>query len=387
VYVLGAGASRAIRPCAPLMKDLLPEALKILKRPGTNSAVSRIERVAAFVNDFFLDRLPDAPLAPDESPRLEDILSQLDLAIEEDRPLTGKYDIGSLRTIREDVVFAICGALRDRLDWHSDNEKEQAVRRRGDELLSKFLGRITPEDSIVSLNYDLVVDNALANKAAAEAGGVNYGIHVRFAQVKNSGDWRTVPYELPSQSAPVLYKLHGSLNWVYCPSCQQLDVTVRAKGALYVLEAARNFSCKECGTRYSPFVIAPTLLKTYHNSLLAQIWRHTEERISKADDIVFVGYSMPDADVQLRGMLTRAVFANRQRRSKTEGVHGLQIRVIGNSPPGCDTHKRYTRFFGAVAYEGAGFEGHICPESTDCNGHLGSARMPARSVDSVGREG
>jgi hypothetical protein len=92
VYILGAGASKAVLPDAPLMSELLPEALRILKSDA--SKAERTKRISDFIEDFY-------QLGPGKLPPLEDILSQLDLAIKEDRPLSNKYHLSSLRQLRK----------------------------------------------------------------------------------------------------------------------------------------------------------------------------------------------------------------------------------------------------------------------------------------------
>jgi hypothetical protein len=124
--------------------------------------------------------------------------------------------------------------------------------------------------------------------------------------------------------------------------------------------------CKDCTTKYEPLIITPTLLKTYDNTLLRLIWREAEDKISKADEVVFVGYSMPDADMQLRCMFKRALYANRNR-SHREGSGSCCIRVIGNERRsndqegnrGNDTEKRYRQLFGEIDYEPIGFKAYI----------------------------
>jgi hypothetical protein len=191
---------------------------------------------------------------------------------------------------------------------------------------------------------------------------VDYGLSVRYALDKP--DWpRPIAYNLlerPQQNTPPLYKLHGSLNWLYCPSCQQLDVTIGQKGVHYIYEEGRDFACPDCQGRYDPLIITPTLLKTYDNILLREVWRRAEDKVSKADEVVFIGYSLPDADVLLRCMLKRALFRNRNRQSEVRGRTGTyEISVVGNSPPYNETHERYIKQFGRVEYHADGFKGYI----------------------------
>jgi hypothetical protein len=128
VYILGAGASKAVIPTAPLMAQLLPEALQVLKQPIYSRGLwgDRVNRIEQFIDDFY-------QLNPGTLPNLEDILTQLDDAIVEGRPLSNKYNVPFLRILREDLVFAICEVLRAKLDYGEVS---------GEELIRRFIHRL-----------------------------------------------------------------------------------------------------------------------------------------------------------------------------------------------------------------------------------------------------
>jgi SIR2-like domain len=329
-----------------LMAQLLPDALQVLERPrySGGSWGERVASVKQFIDDFY-------HLHPGTLPNLEDILTQLDDAIGEGRPLSREYNVPFLRTLREDLVFAICEVLRIKLGF---GEK------RGRQLMQRFMQRLGPSDSILSLNYDIIVDNALSMRSGP-ALLVDYGLSARYAL--DNSHWRRAYHlaeGIQQNQTPPLYKLHGSLNWLYCPSCQQLDVTIGQKGVHYIYEEGSDVACPDCQSRYDPLIITPTLLKTYDNILLREVWRQAEDKVSKADEVVFIGYSLPDADVLLRCMLKRALFRNRNRWHDVQGeASACKIRVVGNSPTNSETHKRYIKQFGDVEYHADGFQSYI----------------------------
>jgi hypothetical protein len=344
VYVLGAGASKAVIPDAPLMAQLLPEALNLFDEDPLYSHKpwsDRVRRIKDFINDFY-------NLNPGTLPNLEDILTQLDDALIENRSLSKDYDLPTIRIIREDLVYTICEILRLRLD------DRQA---RGRHLMQQFMHKLGPNDSILSLNYDIIVDNALFQYRRARY--VDYGLSVRY--VLDEGKWER-SYESPvSQlNLPPLYKLHGSLNWLYCSSCQQLDITIYMKGVQLIYAPDTNVGCPDCRGHYDPLIITPTLLKAYNNIMLREAWRRAEDKISKADEIVFIGYSLPYADTHLRCMLSRALYKNRIRHGMVQGEpEKCKIHVVGMSPPYSETHERYIKLFGEVEYHSDGFQGYL----------------------------
>jgi hypothetical protein len=65
--------------------------------------------------------------------------------------------------------------------------------------------------------------------------------------------------------------------------------------------------CPICQTKLRPLLIAPTHLKNYRNPHIAQVWYETEQVLRKAERIVFVGYSLPDDDVEVVYVLKRSL--------------------------------------------------------------------------------
>ena len=170
-----------------------------------------------------------------------------------------------------------------------------------------------------------------------------------------------------------LLKLHGSLNWLYCPACRTIDVTPGLKGAVYIfrketLQHESPITCRECGVRYDPYIVTPTFLKNYGELYLSQIWQRAESRLSHASEIVFVGYSLPDADIILRTMLSRAMYRNRHLRKYDDGSLPASppVTVVDyvedydeHDEQKNKTYSRYKKLFGNVQYLPEGFERYV----------------------------
>lgn len=341
VFFFGAGSSKAIDEGAPLNDELLRGALGL-----SGPIIDRMERLKEFIKSFY--GLPD-----EELPALEDVLSQLDLAINEGRPLSSQYTLERLRELRETLVFGMAELLRVRLDNTSTSTPVD---------LYSFFVSATDDDCLVSLNYDIILDNEILSVKGDGTNGINYGVSVRYALLKDGSDWQFESYP-GGLIKPPLYKPHGSLNWIYCPICGKLDITKGIKGAAYLFDN-EQLRCRECSGRFEALIVTPTMFKTYNNSLLLDVWREVESKLSCADEIVFIGYSLPDADIQLRCLLTRAVFRNRSRNRPS----GPEVRVVGwdSRPPEhyyssepSETHKRYLRLFGKIDYDPTGFAEYV----------------------------
>jgi len=109
-----------------------------------------------------------------------------------------------------------------------------------------------------------------------------------------------------------LLKLHGSINWLVCRNCYKLYAQSDEILALSVLmEKSNQNDCNFCEhynrkNELSSSLITPTYIKNFERLHYKNIWREAFNEISEADKIVFIGYSFPEADYELRYLFKRA---------------------------------------------------------------------------------
>ncbi|MBI4244230.1 MAG: SIR2 family protein [Planctomycetes bacterium] len=176
-------------------------------------------------------------------------------------------------------------------------------------IYEKFIVKVKLIDySIISTNYDILIDNALT-----KAIGLNYGAKVRTTitgEFKISGLRRPGFYDVGisvNESDKLLLKIHGSLNWLYCPKCDEVDITVYEKGAERTLDGSYYCFDKKCTCRYEPLLITPTMFKNYENRFIKETWDYAEKELTNAENIVFVGYALKYEDYQIRCLLMNAL--------------------------------------------------------------------------------
>ncbi len=101
------------------------------------------------------------------------------------------------------------------------------------EVADNFVDHLNKPDrnaTIATTNYDIVIDNALLRRA----GSCNYGIRLRSSNNPKSG-MRPLPL-LDRNQGPLnrgeiaLLKIHGSLNWLWCPKCDEIDLVLGGEG-------------------------------------------------------------------------------------------------------------------------------------------------------------
>ena len=145
---------------------------------------------------------------------------------------------------------------------------------------------LTANDTIISFNYDCLMDHALARGSSAWNPRIGY-------LLDGPANWeRWAPgegHEVPPESLKLL-KMHGSLNW--------LDKEDRASGITLSEHNYRDVR--------RPLIIPPEWNKQIGEKPFDRIWKVALEAVSQAQSIVFIGYSMPLTDLRAQVMFRAA---------------------------------------------------------------------------------
>ena len=320
VYILGAGFS---------CEGKIPLQTHILKRINDYDIdILEGDRHDVFVRisdellpakkklDDFLDNVFEA----NKTPSLEDVFTLLDQTISK-RAFCHGYswkDLDGIRDAINRLILIIFHDSLERLKSTGDNFYNA--------LTTYFLeqrvkaGVDSDPFSIVSMNWDSLLEDSLYWGIGQVKG---YGkIDVDFGCYTNILDDASPHTPSTLQQAKGIYnirilKLHGSTNWMICPNCGKLYTGLGSEidvWSLYVL----NRTCKHCSRLDSikkqgrapnlvPFFITPTFVKELDDTHVQTIWHNAYSEIAEASKIVFIGYSLPEADYHLRTLIRRAI--------------------------------------------------------------------------------
>lgn len=291
VIVLGAGASAS--EGAPLQRDLFIEYHKARREGTLGTPEAPAYKVPEDVIRFFkaafgMNLKADFPNKV-EQPTLEEVLGIIEIALQRSESFKGFGIMPSkprLQRVREQLILLI-GAI---LSVHHARTGSHG------RMVSRIesAGWLT-STALISLNYDIHMDNALIR--ARNQFGVDLDYGTDFANFDHDDEWTR-----PGPRAVPLFKLHGSLNWLYCPRCTALTLTPKEKGIL----SRRGRGRCGCNEELAPIIVPPSFFKEMSNFHLQSIWRRAEQALISAKRIVFCGYSLPDADIHFKYMLKRA---------------------------------------------------------------------------------
>ena len=203
-------------------------------------------------------------------------------------------------------------------------------------LLQRFMGPIVAEEkkakiSIITTNYDLSIDpqfeRAIANNR------VDYGIPYRGMDRQG-----TIILQ-PANPLFRYYKLHGSLNWLKCDLCGQYYIhkndTVAHQAFREEIDDDNTCACND-HLKLRTVLVAPSLVRDIRDSNLLQIWKSAIEAIRTADELVFIGYSLPPEDLAIKSVIMRGLNGRTKRKA-------LKVEVIQNDS---NSEQNYYNLFG-----------------------------------------
>ena len=197
--------------------------------------------------------------------------------------------------------------------------------------------------AIITTNWDILLDRRFYLKSNQPAFNLflDYGTLISYLN-NNIHPFNPLKRKYDLQ----FYKIHGSLNWLKCPSCNRLYIKLDEK--IGIKEPNLNYRCKFCedvfklpsddcyGISLEPQIIYPTFLKDLSNIHFNQIWDNASVALSEASNIVFIGYSFQQADYEIRQLLSRKVPDNCK----------ITVVLNNNGTNNKETFSRYHNFFG-----------------------------------------
>jgi NAD-dependent SIR2 family protein deacetylase len=268
----------------------------------------------------FLDRMYRRGWRKGSGPRLDDVLTLLDYSVVRQVPLHRDYGVEWAALARHRLIRMIAESINEGIRVEASPQCQSMFLALAE---ARTAGSRGVRTSVITTNYDVVVDKLLM----AEGLGVNYGFNVRQVftgeQLMDDDDARRSPeaysrkWRLGNYSGTVnegkvpLLKVHGSVNWLYCPKCNEVDAVLddRPEGTCVLRSQAPVCASRACTAEQEYLLVTPTLFKVYENSFLARTWELAERALRNASVVIFIGYSLPEADYELRCLLTRALGA------------------------------------------------------------------------------
>ena len=330
---LGAGASAAEN--LPIQNEIFSNYFKntLPLHPYSNMNI----KLREFFKEFFnIDILKD-DIDNINFPTFEEVLGILDMAEQRRESFknfgTDTYNNknNSINLLRQYLIL---------LTANSINNASKESNKYHELLLDNLLkANQLLNTTFISVNYDIHIDNTISKLYDKDKMHLMLDYGVDFANF----NFKESKWEKPVGQTIKLYKIHGSLNWLYCPVCSSLTLTPYEGGVMRILNNQKEATCLNCHDYTIPIIVPPTYFKNMSNVYLSSVWNKAEAALRKADAIIFCGYSFPEADMHIKYMLKR-VQTNRNNNP-------LKIMVFNNHENKLISavnkeEKRYKRFLG-----------------------------------------
>ena len=311
VFILGAGASK--HAGAPLINEFLERAWGLLATGGLDDAARRdFELVRKGINELQLAHSKgDLDIwnleAVFDAFEMAALVRRLgDLGEEDVKRLPEVMRTVILETLQREIAFPLTLPTKPPITVPGGSEKGDILPG-PTEAYRQFVAEIVrrhkdtePYPAVITFNYDLCLELAL-----------------HFESCK----WTYCLSDSESNERLKVLKLHGSLNWAFCPSCNAVGVSrdmhdilrtasedaTRANNEhqpytrmIVATGSPRVSGCKCEQSNPEVMLVPPTINKGSYHAVLSEVWAAAAAELSSADEIFVCGYSLPETDAFFR---------------------------------------------------------------------------------------
>jgi hypothetical protein len=295
VVVLGAGATRGAEFVDLAEMDCLPplntDFFTQLQRIGTLKHQPEINGVLSDVLDLYganFDLTLEGYFTHLESMRVMAELSGTQ------QP---KYTVDRLDAMRRRLLDALSAVLEESADV---SKKTSRATRRPCGFHDAIVERLDPKDTIISFNYDCVIDDSL-RRCATGRWSARYGYGFpNPSRVRGHEPWdaESAPDEI-NRSVNLL-KLHGSINWFPLPETKTGTIKLRQK------------PYKQIGSKDYEIVPPENVKRIQVKPVFQSLWANAELALRRAHVLTFIGFSFTPTDLHVDALFRIALAGNKQ---------------------------------------------------------------------------
>ncbi len=315
VVVLGAGASRGaefVEKAQPLCEPPLnADFFTQLQRITTPRHQKTITAVLADVLTLH---------GPDFDLTLEQYFTQIEAMltiVRDSRGGTGKYTLAELQLMRSRLLEALSAVLEESADVAKQRSPGHAT---PCGYHAELVEALKPKDTVISFNYDCVVDHALRTSATSKwSARYGYGFP-NPARVEGHALWDADDPPTQQSKTINLLKLHGSINWYPFPPNDTDAIRLRQK------------PYKQAGQKLYE-IIPPEYVKSVGTRpIFPALWAHAALALRRAKVIVFVGFSFTPTDLHVEALFRLSLSEKKDLRNlvivNPAAEHRKRIRSI-----------------------------------------------------------
>ena len=279
---------------------------------------------------------------------LEDVFTPLDRCINDNKSFK-EYSVNDILQMREQFHLLMAASIHYGVDLKEQKDKRYIDKfaKYVDSIAYKRIAEKKDKISVITTNWDILLDNRIKQAVETRNNENNFLSVVDYccymSSLENDESIKPGLLALGNGGYNVKYlKLHGSMNWLHCPMCQRMYIKFGEKimfNEAYCKHCKKNHKLEDIeSVKLKSNLLLPTFLKDLSNIQIQLVWQNAAIELSEASKIVFIGYSLPAADFEVRQLLSRTV----RKDAKIEVV----LYPGDKNENGSDAENRYRTFFG-----------------------------------------
>lgn len=273
-------------------------------------------------------------------PALEDIFTFIDLSAGSGHHLGIKYKPNRLRALRRMLIYRIFQIIDHRFKYSNDIDK----------LLRYYKN---DECSFIVMNWDIVLEKHL--QTIDNRRNINY--------ITPSYEWNNKERGNNDNGIKIC-KMHGSSNWAYCENCKTLFYLLSEKLSLHkkvglvksdfrlfdekfsdkhfddsIAMNPKEKQCRICNNSLASHIATFSYRKSFRTAAYPAIWFEAENILANSTKWIFIGYSLPEADFELKHLIKSAELRLKHKKMERE----IDVVIYNDT----NTQYKFQKFFGA----------------------------------------
>ena len=299
VFILGAGFSKAINSKYPTLKELSKSVNERFLRL-VNDQSGYFDKATTCIANYYFS------IPKQIRDNFENLLTYLNSTF----PWKTDVEVNLDKALYLDILKQLSRELQY-LPEQFDNKWLK---------LGTFINKA--EATCLTFNYDLLLEKLLCNTSLTNNVNKEYERIVDYKYKNyykvNFENFDVVNYLSHEDiSEPSIFKLHGSINWIY--KSNSLPDKILFNGR------TNNYSVPE---GYSPYIVPPVNDKTsfYNNSYLNQLWYSAKESLAMADNIYIIGYSFPKTDLSSEFLMKFALQSEWYNKDLKRNIYYVNLK-------------------------------------------------------------
>jgi len=285
VFIIGAGATRAVSQKNDLPSPLATDFFKdeYLQKFSLVDSLKKFHEtdLCDVIGYYFGNK---------DLINIEEVYSFLEFSEQ------GYFQTHSEKSVITNSKYQLLNYLHNLLRWEIKYDPSYY-----ETILTKF----EKGDTIISFNWDLVLDEVLIRSTEGKVLLSNLNEIINPYKSFDNGDYEELAYK--NFHKGYFLKMHGSINWGYCINKQCVRNQVPFLFDIETDYYPNQWSCNYCGGQIDILLMPPHVHKNFQSNRIFNLQaRIAFNKISTAKKIVIIGYSFPNFDFEVSSLFRRS---------------------------------------------------------------------------------